>query len=523
MKKTFKLKKLIPLISLLCSPAFAGELLIAPIIDFKTIATNNVNTEDLKRENALVTQIIPSLKLNYYAAHADFNMEVSNSFTNYSHDGEENGSMFNFKSEGSFDILRSGLNAVVMSSISEHSRSFSDSSLVDLVPSDTTTLNSHKAGFEYNRQTSAFNLNGRLLGEIVRSEDGIDEKDGVNFALSGMNGPSSKHFFWRADSSYANYDSERESSMYYKSEVILGWITDLYLNPFARIYNEDTSGSISDSQAQRINSIGLGFNLHLAPSISIFVSHNKASESSSTDDYTSARIEWNPSVSTKLNASFGRRFYGNTYDLNFRQTRHWLTNDFTYKESLSAFDRNSYERESLGYYWCPNDFVDNVNECTLQGDGEVNRENSQLIEFSRTVPVQAKEYSLNRTAQWIMVLNLHRTKIKLSAKATQRKHLTSDKKDLERSASIEIKRDLNSLSDISIGANYREAKFDVKEILGQMTSDNNRVGYIRYKRDINSTMNASLEFKRLNRISNNDRYEYNFSESRLTLSFTKEF
>ena len=90
-----------------------------------------------------------------------------------------------------------------------------------------------------------------------------------------------------------------------------------------------------------------------------------------------------------------------------------------------------------------------------------------------------------------------------------------------KSASINASRKLSPGSTFGLQASYDERSYDQSLINRDGQTDKYRRYGINFKRSLNQALDFTLDLDRINRTSNQERY--NYSENRLSLRLTKDF
>lgn len=503
--------------NLFLGQAYAGDIVIIPKLEVGLIGSNRITSE----ESSFLSKVTPSVDFDYDASRAGFNLSVNNSFINYSSDKLKDGTIFNLQSQGFFEITDDGLILNATSSIQNRSRSSDDISLDNLNPHDAVQIERSTLGLEYNTVNSQFYINSNLTGEHVRSQDNAEEKDGITFNFESGNGTDSKYILWSSSLNFDKYEQTTRNYEHYSGEFMLGAITNFYFNPFVRVFAEDVSGNIVDRPNENMESLGAGFNVKLGNNLSLFASFNKVSKESTLDDYFAADITWNPSDRTSLHASYGQRFFGDTYELSFQQTLGKVKTKILYKESVRAFDTFDYELNSLGYFLCPIEGFDNIGDCRLPDTGNINLIDYTFIELNERVAIKNKEYSLYREGEWSHIFDTSIAELELYAKYTFNERMESGKINESTSYGMKVNKDLNELSNLFFEIKYVDRRYDKNKVNESWQATDYLLAKLTFKRELNSTLNAEFNMQYVDKNSN--RINHTYEESRVSLSFTKEF
>ena len=188
-----------------------------------------------------------------------------------------------------------------------------------------------------------------------------------------------------------------------------------------------------------------------------------------------------------MTIGYSQRFFGDSYNLAFKHKTKRLTNSITYDESLSVFDRNSYQEAA-----------------------------PDVLEL-----IESDEFSLNKRLAWSSQLQLSRTSFNVSASTNERKSLATNVVDDTLDASISVTRTISPKSSLSLSAAFNYKAYDKDNPLGSRQEDYYRTISTNFTRNLASSLSCNFTVKHVNRDSTIDQFSYN--ELRATINITKEF
>lgn len=510
----------------LSANALAGEWQFNPSLGLTETYTNNVELNRLNKQSSLVSQFIFGADANYSSRKLQFSFAGTETLAAYSHDSGLNDDYQTLQANTSYSLWQDKLQVIASSSITNVSQNDSDNSLADLVSGDTIQERNHSAGFQFNTANSDYSLFSSIIYNIVETEDNIGESNGYTAIINSDNGNAARYVFWQIDGSFSNQENNNFTSENYQLETKLGAITPYKLNPFVRVYNERVTGTLAGSNPDSIPSWGPGFRYQAAKHLIIDVSYNYIRDDSTandderaSDDYIAADIDWQPSARTSLKAGYSKRFFGDSYELDFSHRTRRLSNSISYHETIEVFDRNNF-RQVNNNIWCPIT-ASAVEDCLPLG--EIPSDTTGFI----SVPVSSleqdvnNEFSLNKRLAWTSTLALARTTFTLGISNRERESLSTGIIDSYLDSRLTVMRRMSARSDFTVYVNYSKNIFDKERPDGPRQEDIYKTLSTTYNRSLASSLNAFITLQYLDRESNIERYTY--TEARASINLTKDF
>ncbi|MFT6247905.1 MAG: hypothetical protein ACJAVU_001082 [Cognaticolwellia sp.] len=521
--------------ALICSNfANAGDWQFDPSISIDETYSDNVRLTANNEQSSLVTQAGLSLESTYKAQQATFNFSSESIYALYSHDHELDNDYHTVSSDLRLQIWPNGIAVYAGLDISNQSRNGSRNALADIVSADTVQVENYNGGFEYNINNSDFIVNSSVGYQQTNSADNIGNREGAIVQLSSVNGTGARYVFWELEHSYQDLKNNNQQGKQSQSEIKIGLISDLGLNPFIRYYDEDNSGDLNNTNRSiESNSYGLGVRWLITPRLGLNASYNQPIgdnldlDGDEQKPYVNASIQWQPSPRTKLEANISERFYGTSYGLEFTHRNKRLTNNISYVEDVQTFTRNNFVSNIVGFYFCPSSNITSVADCIIQDEGNIfpdnpndlNNPGFQIFPIQDFTLVEDNVFSLNKTLSWSSTLALPRTTISFNANVQNRENLESLNKDEQSTTSLNIKRKVSGRSSINLDLSYTETNLLVDTEFERI--DRYRRYQISYEKSLNSALSFDLSLSYLNRSSDNALF--NYEEGRVSAKITKGF
>jgi len=503
-------------------PVQAGEWFFTPNITTDETYSNNVGLDRNNKISSYVNQLALGLNTEFKSRLTKFSFKSSTTYVSYSHDHNLDDYFNNLAAKLRYNLGTNGPVFTANASISNQSRNSAVNSLADLVSGDTVEIKTYQSGIEYNIDNSDFIIESLFEYEWREAEDNIGTSNGYNAIFNTQNGNTARHFLWQWRSNYRQRENHNLTGNIYRVEAITGIITRFHFNPFIRFFDEDTSGSIAGNNNTNSTSWGPGFRWQISSHFYLDLSYNYVSDKTQSDNYIATEINWQPSARTSLVANYSKRFFGESYGLNFSHKLRRLTNTISYVEKVEAFDRNSYQQISLGDFWCPigANISDDLSHCFVNNNDIIDFTTYQLVTLFDQQLIESNEFSLNKRLKWLSTLQLARTTFTLNIFHYNRESLTTGRIEKTNTASFIALRHISPKSDLDISFNFNHRQFNSQnQSLGQ--EDYYRTVSSTYTRKLARTLSTNISLKYLNRTSTLASRTY--TEARASINIKKEF
>lgn len=508
-----------------CLPSHAGEWDFDPKITLDETFTDNVSLESTDKESSLVSQLGVLIDNEYKAKNAELEFSLHSQYAMYSHDSDLNKDYHTFEGSGRLELWPNGIALIGNASVRNQSRNSRDNSLADIVSADTTQVQNYNGGLQYTLSNRIFQVNALAGYNTTISEDNIGEQDGFTFALLSENGKQNQYLFWDLSANFQKIENNNQEGEMHSVEVKLGMQTPYKFTPFVRLYDENNDGNINQGNRDlQSNSYGVGFRWLPLPRLLLDLSYNKPEsgskdlEGNSLEDYVDAKIRWQPTKRTTLEAGFSQRFYGDSYNFALQHKNKRLTNSIKYDERVLAFTRDRYLPESQGVFLCPIDAL-TPSDCFINNDQVITPGDYEYRELFNFNIVEDNVFSLNKTIEWSSILELPRTTLSLTLRGNNRESLENGEEDQFINANFRVSRKVSGYSDATFSAMYQQQDYGVD------TENERNDEYLKfsaeYVRKLNSTLNATFGISHLDRDSSEQRYSY--KEGRVYLQVKKGF
>jgi hypothetical protein len=469
---------------------FAGEWQFEPSLGLTETLTNNIELNQVNQESSLVSQFIIGADASYSSKKFNFDFTGSETLVDYNHDSELNDDYQTLKASADFNIWQDKLKLTANSSINNIAKNDSTNSLGNLITADTVQQNINAVGVELNLANSDYSFLSSMSYGETKTEDDIGESEGYTATINSENGNAARYIFWQLGGQFIKRENDDETSENYQIEAKIGAITALKLNPFIRFYDEKITGTLVGARPNAVPSWGPGIRYQAAKNFAIDVSYNYVDDDSQlSDDYVAASIDWQPSARTSLKANYSKRFFGNSYGVNFSHRTRRLNNTITYNETIEAFDRNNFQ---------PNNNEQTPPELIIDN-----------------------EFSLNKRLAWQSQLKLVRTSFNLTLSNRNRESLSSGLIDNYLNSRLSMTRRLSAKSDLVIYLDYSKNTFDKDSPSGPRQEDTYKLISTSYNKKLARSLSTDFTLQYLDRQSNIATLTYD--EGRISINLTKDF
>lgn len=467
----------------------AGDWRLKPNVSLDETFTDNVELTSIETTSSFVTQTIAGVDAEYKSSLTTLQLSGAWIYAFYRHDSELNDDFRTLNAAGRHYFWSGGPVFTASANIANISQNNARNGLADLVSGNTIEQKNYSTGLQYNFGNSSYSTTSSLNYNITRAEDSIGDNNGLTAQLSSENGNSARHLYWQLNADYTKRkqqytDNDGEN---YTVEALFGAITSWNFNPFLRYYDESIQGTGVNLNVNTTSSWGPGIRWLATPHMIIDLSYNFVADDTVSDDYFDTSIQWDPSARTSLTFSYSQRFFGDSYNLNFKHNTKRLTNLVTYNESLEVFDRNSFQ--------------------------EVSTDDVQLVE--------SNEYSLNKRLTWSSQLQLSKTLFGVNVSTNERTSLETNIVDDTLGANINVTRTISPKSNLSLSAAFNYSIYDKENPAGSRQEDYYRTISAIFTRNLASSLSCNFTVQHVNRASTIDRFSYD--EARVIINIIKEF
>lgn len=470
----------------------AGDWQLTPILKLDETFSNNielVNTNVTPSISSFVTQTAAGLDAEFNSSLSQFKLSSTQTYYFYSTDSELNDTSRTLNANGQYIFWDSGLSLTANATVANENKNNANNNLSDIISGNTVQTQTYATGLQYNIVNSSYSINSSVNYSTKRAEDNIGEYDSIGIQLNSQNGNTARNVYWQLNGSYTKREqvSTNSDGKNYSIEALLGTITSWNLNPFIRYYDENVQGTGVNQVLDTTSSFGPGLRWLATPHIIIDLSYNFTADNTVSDNYIDTSIEWEPSLRTSLTLGYSQRFFGDSYNFNFKHRTKRLTNSITYDESLEVFDRNSYQATTTGEL--------------------------ELIENN--------QYSLNKRLSWSSQLQLSRTSFSLSLSSNERTNLETNVEDKTFDTNISMTRTISPRSSLSLTSKFNYLAYDKNNPAGSRQEDYYRTVSTRFTRSLASSLSLGFTVQHVNRSSTNDILSY--KEVRAIINIKKEF
>lgn len=503
----------------------AGDFTLKSSVNIEETYSDNLELTSIDEISGVVTQTGVDITSTYKAQNASLNLQSQSTYASYSHDHEIDNDYHTLKADSQILLWPNGITLTANASIRNQPKNSARNANSSVVSGDLIQTEQYGTGLQYQINNRNYSLTTSAGYRTSKSEDGIGEKEGVNFSISSNNGAAAKNVFWDSSASYSQNTNNERDTKQHRTEIKLGLITRFDFTPFVRYYDEDNGNNANrNNSSLQTNSYGLGFRWKPFIRFIIDISYNEPIDDTldSVDEeqkaYLDISINWQPSSRTQIQASHSQRFFGNSYGLNISHKNRRLTNTILYNEQVQSFTRDNYQLVTSTFL-CQNPDAIDLNDCFVQSGDNFNPEDSTTITVNNLEVIEDNDYWLNKTLAWSSTLTLPKTNFSINFNHSVRENLNTGSQNKTKTISTRANRTLSPNSNIALTASYSERDYDNISNSGQ--NDKYRRYGINFSHSISSNLNFNVDLHNINRSSNNE--SYNYSENRISLRLTKDF
>jgi uncharacterized protein (PEP-CTERM system associated) len=298
------------LTSLLVYPAWSAEWDIVPRIALQETYTDNLSlTPDAVKESEWVTQVSPGISVNATGARLRFNADYAPALTYYGRGQQENTVYQRLSATANAEVAPELLFLDAGATVDQYNISLQDplsTSNVNTTGNLTTARTFFISPYLLRDFGSAVRAEARYTYSVWNSDDtaSLSNSIGDRIDLRLASGPAYKRLTWDL-----NYLTERID----------------YEN------DDDTYSAVITANARR----SITYTVGLLGQVGYENYDYRVVGPESEGTRWSVGFDWTPSPRTRLAATTGQRFYGDTYSLDFRHRNRLTTWSAAYYEDIT--------------------------------------------------------------------------------------------------------------------------------------------------------------------------------------------
>ncbi|RDH44909.1 TIGR03016 family PEP-CTERM system-associated outer membrane protein [Zooshikella ganghwensis] len=224
--------------------------------------------------------------------------------------------------------------------------------------------------------------------------------------------------------------------------------------------------------------------------------------------------DWQPSALTSISASFGERYYGDTYGFRASHRRKRSLFVLSYNESQQSTRDQVLLDE--GVFICKQGTRD-ASDCRERNPGEQPGPDEEVRDLAQN-PVSSltDDYFINKVGRLDWIYTRGKSQITLGGYQQRRQYQSRDIDEDTKGVNFDWQWTLNRRTTANFGVDWSESHFDTDD------SDNDTIGAsIGLHRRLSRDLDGSIRFSSTRRSSNIDENEY--TENRISVSVRKTF
>ncbi|WP_041693818.1 hypothetical protein [Alteromonas macleodii] len=358
--------------------------------------------------------------------------------------------------------------------------------------------------------------------------------DNDSYQLTGnlINGDEAKYFIWSVTGTYQNTERGQANSGDFESRTANGYIdTRIYGDWAIRITARHEANQISDrddtnSLVREFNSYGAGLTYRQAENRYISLTANKSESDLEEDDgetFIGVDLQWALSTRTRIAATYGRRFYGESASATIGYNSKYLRTSFSYSEDVTNTSRLLADPENLGVFVCPTSstsiadcFQPNSLSYTPSAGEQLVQLTSQNLEFDDNI-------ILRKSANFQAGYDFSRITLAFSWRYAEDDYLDEDRLRRTYSFGTNVAYKIGSYTNITSSINYANITGQSAEDVFRGESDNWNAS-IGLEREFGRRLKASIDARYLKQEGDLNtgisQFGNNYTDRRLSASIT---
>ncbi|WP_340679181.1 hypothetical protein [Paraglaciecola sp.] len=373
----------------------------------------------------------------------------------------------------------------------------------DYIGFDLATAYSDTSADETNQQNPGLNGNNTLVSSRIYSAR----------YLSQLTFDFSAHYNSTVRSNFSDFKSTVLSGnvrleMYEQLKLILQGSDESY---DANLENQNSGRTNLDSYSYGAGLAWLNKDNH-----GIQLTYNTLVEPNNTTNYIGVDVNWAFSQRTSLNMNYGKRAYGDAYQLNFQYSLKSFRSSLSYSEDITSYARYSLISVPLGIFVCSIGSTELI-DCFQPGSiNYVLQPGEEFRSYDGISTDITNEVILTKAANY--VLGYDKRKLKLSFNLGYRETEYIETNRLQKYTTVGLDALYRLSRRTNVGVNAKTIRRDGEQKLG--TEDTLTVG-LNIDRKLSQNASVDAGFRYLHRSSENESRDV--TDKRLTVGFKYQF
>ncbi|MBD3586617.1 hypothetical protein HHX48_12790 [Salinimonas sp. HHU 13199] len=357
--------------ALAAGSASAGDLQLKPTVSSDAIF-QQIDSDRRGDRDITTLRIVPSLDAVYKAKRAEASVNASATHL------ERNNDVFDSKEDYLEYRYQGSLNVIerLLTIGAQGQSRYLNANTNNFLISDKLTNSGDLARTQTDSVSASTNLTRNPFIEttasVSYSKVQTEENQQVNtqrlnndtFAATASlrEGEGIKGFKWEFDGEYSDTDRSEVNLGTFESHEANGFLDRLLFNRWAlrltgmsESYSFISQGNFIQNDRD-FNSVGAGITYYQADSRYIALTINKADSSNPDNDgdvYPGVDLKWSFTNRTSINASYGKRFYGDAANFNLRHATRKIRTSISYEEEVRTFSQFLSANNTDGVLVCP--------------------------------------------------------------------------------------------------------------------------------------------------------------------------
>jgi uncharacterized protein (PEP-CTERM system associated) len=511
------------------SVVFAGDLTVVPKIE-TTINVYETEIDNNEPTNNEAIVILPSLLTTYSAKRVTASLSVEHTGVKQNDNIDvANKNYTELRYQSSIILIENALSMTFSGSQNYRVINSQLGSIGDklLLPGELTKYRNNTAGLSFslpNPKYVGFDLQSSIseakTDESLDRDTGLDNEN-LRFSVNLYNGNYTKNYNFKLSAQYKK--SDRTELQNYSSTNINGQVGVSIAKAFDWIITGSSERNNIDIQTflNRNNfdttRYGSGVKWKYTIDRSVSLTYNQLEQRDVETSFIGVDVDWAFSNRTALKFNYGKRFFGDAYDIDFSHSIKSIRTSLSYSEQVTTFGLlGNTPFDSAGLFVCEFGSTD-LSNC-FQSDS-IGYELKAGEEFRAVTDIDS-DINENAVLRKVGSLSIGYAKRKLTAlldiSYTSSEYLESDRLQNTRTLGFNLSYALGRKTNIGLITKISKRQFDELSDVDTNTSLN-----LNFVRNINNDLNFTASVRLLDRES--DTASRNLTDKRLTLGVDYTF
>ena len=281
----------------------------------------------------------------------------------------------------------------------------------------------------------------------------------------------------------------------------------------------DTEITEANNPRQRIDNTiyGAGFELFSNANRAVEITYNQIEQGEETKNFVGGAVRWAFSPRTSMFIDYGKRFYGDSYSMNFNYKAKSLRSNLTYREDVTTFARFGQSSGNDSAIFVCTIGAEDLSECfQAPGLDYILKPGEEFKSYDDIFSDLSNEVILTKSARYVIGYDKRKLRISFDMGRRETEYLESGRMQKYNSAGLDINYQMSRRTNFELATDFIRRAFD-----NLTSTEDTYTIRLTANRKLGQNGNFNVGLRYLNRDSANEARDA--TDKRINLGFNYQF